>query len=74
MGSQSNMRREIEEARSKNVELQKDLDKMTTQKNYVSDAFENGRKELAKYKTEAALAAEEIARLNKLFGSPDAEK
>lgn len=57
------MKKELDEARAKNVELQKDLDKMTTQKSYVTDAFEAGRKEMAKYKSEAALAAEEIARL-----------
>ena len=57
------MKKELDEARAKNVELQKDLDKMTTQKSYVTDAFEAGRKEMAKYKSEASLAAEEIARL-----------
>ena len=66
MGSQSNMRREIEEARAKNVELQKDLDKMTTQKNYVTDAFENSRKEAAKLKAENQANAEDLARLRRM--------
>ena len=45
---QQALRRELEEARAKNLALQTDLDKMRLQKNYVSDAFEASRKETSK--------------------------
>ena len=43
--SQQATRRELEESRARNAELQRELDKATTQKNYVSDAFEASRKD-----------------------------
>ena len=66
MGSQSSMRREIDDARAKNIELQKEVDRLTTQKNYVSDAFENSRKETAKLRAENQANAEDIARLRRM--------
>lgn len=74
MGSQEQLRRDLQDARDKNVELQKDLDKMTTQKNYVQDAFEAGRKEITKIKTEASLKDEEIARLRKAVEDLQADR
>ena len=47
LGAQAAARRELEDTRARCTGLQKDLDKMTTQKNYVTDAFENTRKRLS---------------------------
>lgn len=73
-GAQSQLKTELEQARARNLELQKELDKCNTQKNYVTDAFEAGRKETAKLKTEAALASEEIARLRKAVEDMQADR
>lgn len=72
--SQTQLKKELSEVKSKNSELEKDLAKMTSQKKHVTEAFENGRKELAKFKTEAALQAEEIARLRKAVEDLQAER
>jgi len=72
--AQQATRRELEEARSRNVELQKELEKMATQKNYVADAFETSRKEAAKLRTENRLANEELVRLRRAVEEATAER
>ena len=67
-------RRELEEARAYANGLQRDLDKMTTQKNYVADAFENSRKEMTRLRTENQLQKEELARLRSAVEELAAEK
>lgn len=72
--AQQATRRELEEARTRNAELQKELDKMVTQKNYVADAFETSRKETAKLRTENQLANEELVRLRRAVEELSAER
>ena len=72
--AQQATRRELEEARSRAAELQRDLEKMTTQKNYVADAFENSRKEASKLRTENQLQNEELVRLRAAVQDLQAER
>ena len=72
--AQQSTRRELEEARARATDLQRDLDKMTTQKNYVADAFEASRKESAKLRTENQLANEELVRLRRAVEELQIEK
>ena len=72
--AQENREKQCSLLQAKNLELQKDLDKMTTQKNYVSDAFEASRKETAKLRTENKLANEELQRLRRTVEELTAER
>lgn len=72
--AQETTRRELEEAKIRNAELQRDLEKMTTQKTYVADAFETARKEAAKLRTEKSLQNEELVRLRKAVEDLQAER
>lgn len=71
---QAQMRRELEEARARNVELQKDLDKMTTQKNYVTDAFETSRKEASRLRSDNQANEQDLTRLRKMVEDLQAER
>ena len=68
------MKRALEEANARCGELQKEIDRLTTQKNYVADAFENSRKETARLKAENQLADEENQRLRKAVEELQAER
>ena len=73
-GNSSQQKAQLDEARGQIIALQKDLEKMTQQKNYVADAFEASRKEAARLKTENALANEELQRLRKAVEDLSAER
>lgn len=64
--SQGSTTRLLEEARARCAELQKDLEKMTQSKIYITDAFETSRKEAARLRAENDLANEELGRLRSL--------
>ena len=70
----STMRIEIDEARAKIIELQKDLDKANTQKNYVTDAFESSRKECVRLRAENQANQEDMARLRKMIEESQQER
>ena len=74
LGAASTARRELDDARNRVAELQKEVERLATQKNYVSDAFESSRKEAAKLRTENTLANEELARLRRAVEDMQAER
>jgi chromosome segregation ATPase len=74
MGAQSTHRRELEESRAKCAELQKDLERATQQKSYVTDAFENSRKEVSRLRAENEATQLDLSRLRKMVEELQAEK
>jgi chromosome segregation ATPase len=74
LGEQGAHRRELEDLRTQVASLTKDLEKMTTQKTYVADAFEQSRKENSRLKTENQLQNEELMRLRSAVETLQAER
>ena len=73
-GTASAHRREMEEARAKIAELQKDLEKANTQKSYATDAFENSRKECSRLRAEKQANEQDIARLRRMVEELQADR
>lgn len=74
LGAQSAVQRELAELRTKNAELQRDLEQATQQKSYVTDAFENSRKEASRLRAENQANEADLQRLRKMVEDLQAER
>ena len=72
--AQDTSKRELEEARARVTELQVEIDKLKTQKNYVSNAFEAQRKDVTKLRTENQMQNEELVRLRRAVEELQSER
>lgn len=74
VGEGSSTQKELKSLRGRNTTLQRDLDKMTQQKAYVADAFENQRVECQRLRNENEAQARELERMRALADSLEAER
>ena len=74
LGAQAAVQREISELRTKTAELQRDLEQATQQKSYVTDAFENSRKEASQIRAEKKANEADVQRLRKMVEELQAER
>jgi DNA repair exonuclease SbcCD ATPase subunit len=66
LGTQAKERKELQEARARNAGLSQELERVTQQKTYATDAFESSKREVSKLKAEKQANELDLARLRKM--------